>query len=128
MDMGILQKYQEALALHWVNLADDLAQPRLRKHNRDCHHLKASRRVNKDMAVTWAKCMVREAPSTVQVQEAWVAIINMVDRVIREVATALMAPDMVRALMAAAIVEDGVPIMGTDISLKTGMSHLTSNR
>lgn len=107
-------RYQEVPALHWVNLVDGLAQPRLHKPNLDYHHLKASHKANRDTEVTWDRCMVREALSIVLDQEAWGAISNTAVKITRQVVMALTGLDTVPALMVAAIVGDGVPTMGTD--------------
>lgn len=96
----------------------DLAQLRPPKPNPDYHHPKVSLRVSKAMVATWVRCMVREALNMAVVQEGWAAIINMAVRITREAATALMGLVMAQALMETAIVEGGVLIMGTEMSLE----------
>ena len=103
--------------LPWASLEDvqDLLQTS--QVRQDCHSRKGKVRASKATVVIWAiRCMVSRARSTVEAQEAWVAVTTSPeDRTIKLVATALTAPDMARGSMVTATGVDGGRTMGTKV-------------
>ncbi len=91
--------------------------------SRDCHNLSKDKVWDKATVATWAtKCMGSRARSTVEVQEAWaVDTINLEDRAIKPVAMELTGLVMAQDSMEIAIEADGVPIMGTKVSVLARM-------